>query len=157
LYAANAERNPFGGLSLPSIDWSSLKPGKTGDSKGELVDPSNKKAVTRYRLFVPEKLPKNNHLSLLICFHGKGGSENGPADFIYKTIKNLGLDQQYIVLGLKAINEGWEDHDEINVLKAYEWATSVYPIDPRRVYLLGHSSGAHWDTKFGLRMMLMKQ
>lgn len=146
------EVNQFGGMIVPPIDWSTVKPGKTGDVKdGELKHPETKEFITRYRAFVPEKLPAKNHLALLICFHGKGGSENGPADHMARSIKALGLDQQYIVLGLKAKNEGWEDVDEIGVLKAYDWATSVYPIDKRRVYLVGHSSGAHWDTRFGAK------
>ena len=151
--AANAgEVNPFGGLIVPPIDWSTQKPGKTGDVKdGELKHPETKEVITRYRAFVPEKLPTEKHLALLICFHGRGGSENGPADHMARSIKALGLDQQYVVLGLKAQNEGWEDVDEAPVLKAYEWATTVYPIDKRRVYLVGHSSGAHWDTRFGAK------
>jgi poly(3-hydroxybutyrate) depolymerase len=130
---AAAELNPYGGLIVPPIDWSSLKPAATGDLKDELKNPTTKEVITRYRLFVPEQLPSKKHLSLLICFHGSGGSENGPADFMYKTIKSLGLEKQYIVLGLKSRNIGWEDHDEINVLKAYDWLTALYPIDPRRV------------------------
>lgn len=146
------EVNQYGGQIVPPIDWSTVKPGKTGDVKdGELKHPETKEFITRYRAFVPEKLPAKNHLALLICFHGRGGSENGPADHMARSLKALGLDQQYVVLGLKSKSDGWEDADEIPVLKAYDWATSVYPIDKRRVYLVGHSSGAHWDTRFGAR------
>lgn len=145
--------NQFGGLIVPPIDWSSLKPAQTGDLKGELKNPTTpaKEFITRYRLFVPEKLPEKKHLSLLICFHGKGGSENGPADLMHRTLKDLKLDQQYVVLGLKARDAGWDDVDEIDVMKAYDWVTSLYPIDRRRVYLIGHSSGAYWDTRFGCK------
>jgi len=148
------EVNQFGSLIVPPIDWSSVKPGKTGDVKdGELKHPTTKEFIIRYRAFVPEKLPAKNHLALLICFHGSTGSENGPADHMARSLKALGLDQQYMVLGLKSKNVGWEDVDEAPVLKAYDWATSVYPIDKRRVYLVGHSSGAHWDTRFGTKHM----
>lgn len=146
------EVNQYGGLIVPPIDWSTVKPGRTGDVKdGELKHPETKEFITRYRAFVPEKTPVKNHLALLICFHGRGGSENGPADHMARSLKALGLDQQYIVLGLKSKSDGWEDADEVPVLKAYDWATAVYPIDKRRVYLVGHSSGAHWDTRFGAK------
>jgi hypothetical protein len=143
------EVNQYGGMIVPPIDWSTVKPGKTGDVKDELKNPTTKEFITKYRAFVPDKLPEQKHLALLICFHGKTGNENGPSEHMYRTLKNLKLDQQYIVLGLKSRNVGWEDVDEIDVMKAYDWATSVYPIDRRRVYLVGHSSGAYWDTRFG--------
>ncbi len=150
--ASAGEVNQFGGMIVPPIDWSTVKPGKTGDVKdGELKHPETKEFIIRYRAFVPDKVPAKNHLALLICFHGSTGSENGPADHMARSLKALGLDQQYVVLGLKSKNVGWEDVDEAPVLKAYDWATSVYPIDKRRVYLVGHSSGAHWDTKFGAK------
>jgi poly(3-hydroxybutyrate) depolymerase len=147
--ASAGEVNQYGGLIVPPIDWSSLKPAKTGDLKDELKQPGTKDFITRYRLFVPDQLPEKRHLSLLICFHGKTGNENGPAELMYHTIKKLGLDGQYVVLGLKSRGLGWEDVDEVDVLKAYDWVTSLYPIDRRRVYLIGHSSGAYWDTRFG--------
>ncbi len=145
-----AKLNPYGGMIVPPIDWSSLpKPAKTGDLKDELKNPVTKDFIIRYRMFVPEPLPEKKHLALLICFHGKGGNENGPAELMYRTIKGLGLDNEYVVLGLKAKDAGWEDGDEVEVMRAYDWVTSVYPIDHRRVYLIGHSSGAYWDTRFG--------
>jgi hypothetical protein len=153
--AGAGEVNRFGGLIVPPIDWSSLKPVQTGDLKGELKNPTTpaKEFITRYRLFTPTVLPEQKHLALLICFHGKGGSENGPAELMHRSLKEHKLDQQYLVLGLKARNEGWEDIDEADVLKAYDWVTALYPVDKRRVYLIGHSSGAHWDTKFGCKHM----
>ncbi len=153
--AEGAEQlNQFGGMIVPHIDWSSLpKPAKTGDFKDELKNPTTHEFITKFHLFVPDKLPEKNHLSLLICFHGKGGNEDGPSELMYHTIKKLGLDSQYIVLGLKARSAGWEDADEIDVMKAYDWVTSIYPIDRRRVYLIGHSSGAYWDTRFGGKHM----
>lgn len=153
LTSGEATTNAYGGLIVPPIDWSSLKPAKTGDLKDELKNPTTKEFITRYRAFVPDALPEKKHLALLICFHGKGGSENGPAELMHRTLKDLGLDKQYLVLGLKARSAGWEDVDEIDVCKAYDWATSIYPIDRRRVYLIGHSSGAHWDTRFGCKHM----
>ena len=151
--AGAGEVNQFGGMIVPPIDWSSLKPAQTGDLKGELKNPTTpaKEFITRYRLFTPAALPEQKHLALLICFHGRTGNENGPAELMNRTLKELKLDQQYLVLGLKSRNEGWEDIDEADVLKAYDWVTSLYPVDKRRVYLIGHSSGAHWDTRFGCR------
>jgi len=148
--AGAGELNPYGGMIVPPLDWSSLpKPAKTGDIKDELKHPQTKEFITRYRLFVPATLPEKRHLALLICFHGRTGNENGPSEMMYHTIKGLGLESEYIVLGLKSHDVGWEDADEADVLKAYDWVTSVYPIDRRRVYLIGHSSGAYWDTRFG--------
>jgi poly(3-hydroxybutyrate) depolymerase len=148
--ASAGETNLYGGLIVPPIAWSTPpKPPKTGDFKDDLKHPTTNAFITRFRLFVPEKLPKKRHLALLICFHGRGGNEDGPAELMNRTIKDLGLSDQYIVMGLKSHEIGWEDADEIDVLKAYDWVSSVYPIDRRRVYLIGHSSGAHWDTHFG--------
>jgi len=153
--AAAGEVNPFGGMIVPPIDWSSLKPVQTGDLKGELKNPTTpaKEFITRYRLFTPTVLPEQKHLALLMCFHGSTGNENGPSELMQRTLKDLKLDQQYIVLGVKSRGIGWDDVDEIDVMKAYDWVTSLYPIDKRRVYLIGHSSGAHWDTKFGSKHM----
>jgi predicted esterase len=149
------EVNQYGGMIVPPIDWSSYKPAKTGDLKDELKNPTTpaKEFITRYHLYVPDKLPEQKHLALLICFHGKGGDENYPAGNMHNALKRAGLDQNYIVLGLKARNAGWEDVDEIDVMRAYDWVTALYPIDRRRVYLVGHSSGAYWDTRFGSKHM----
>ena len=148
--ASAGETNLYGGLIVPPIAWSTPpKPPKTGDFKDDLKHPTTNAFITRYRLFVPEKLPKKRHLALLICFHGRGGNEDGPAELMNRTVKDIGLSDQYIVMGLKSHEIGWEDADEIDVLKAYDWVSSVYPIDLRRVYLIGYSSGAHWDTHFG--------
>ena len=92
---AAGEMNPYGGMIVPPIDWSSLpKPARTGDIKDELKHPVTKEFITRYRLFVPATLPEKRHLALLICFHGRTGNENGPSEMMYHTIKALGLDER---------------------------------------------------------------
>lgn len=94
-----------------------------------------------YYLFVPDKLTKDQPVPLLLLLHGSG--RNGFS--LVEKWKDLAKKERIIVVGPDAINpQIWSTpvdgpdflHDLVTDLE------SKYPIDPRRVYLFGHSAGA---------------
>lgn len=94
-----------------------------------------------YYLFVPDKLNKDQPVPLLLLLHGSG--RNGFS--LVEKWKDLAKKERIILVGPDAINpQTWSTpvdgpdflHDLVTDLE------SKYPIDPRRVYLFGHSAGA---------------
>lgn len=109
------------------------------DITKELIESQGKKRA--YYLFVPEKLSASKPLPLLVLLHGSG--RNGLS--LAEKWKSLAEKEGIILAGPDSSNPaGWrvpEDgpdflHDLVETLKA------KYPINPRRVYLFGHSAGA---------------
>src|SRR5882724_3457188 len=117
----------------PPISAAQEKPDKV--AKESLV--SNKKKRTYY-LFVPAgiKAPA----PLIVLLHGSGRDGFSLID----KWKDLASKEGIIIVGPDANGEGWSTprdgpaflHDLVEELK------SRYPINPRRVYLFGHSAGA---------------
>ncbi len=103
----------------------------------------------RYKMKAPETFPEKPHLGLIVYFHGRGGNENSLYGLVTQSLKRLGLEDQYVVMGGKSRADGWEPADDNPVLEWIEWAKKTYPIDPRRVHLVGLSSGAFMVTRFG--------
>src|SRR5204863_3917691 len=94
-----------------------------------------------YYLFVPGSVTAAAPAPLLILLHGSG--RNGLS--LVEKWKDLANKEGIIIAGPDAINsQGWNIpadgpeflHDLTSELKA------KYPIDPRRMYLFGHSAGA---------------
>lgn len=105
----------------------------------ELITSEGKKRA--YYLFVPEKLAPESPAPLVVLLHGSG--RNGLS--LVEKWKGLAGKEKFIVVGPDASDSrGWrvpEDgpdyiHELVNALRA------KYPINPRRVYLFGHSAGA---------------
>jgi len=117
----------------PPISVAQEKPDKV--AKESLV--SNKKKRTYY-LFVPAgiKAPA----PLIVLLHGSGRDGFSLID----KWKDLASKEGIIIVGPDSSGEGWSTprdgpvflHDLVEELK------SRYPINPRRVYLFGHSAGA---------------
>ncbi len=105
----------------------------------------------KYQMYVPDKLPERRELGLILCFHGFTGHEGDVVGWVHDTVKQVGLADNYVVIGLKSSGAGWADVDESPVLKTYDWLLSTYPIDKRRVFIIGHSNGAWWVTHFGAK------
>src|SRR5438552_881400 len=104
-----------------------------------------------YYLVVPDQVTAAHPAPLLVLLHGSG--RNGLS--LVGKWKDLANKEGIIIAGHDAINsQGWNIpadgpeflHDLISELKA------KYPIDPRRMYLFGHSAGAI----FALEMSLME-
>lgn len=147
--AGEVQRNALGGLIEPPIDWSAFpRPLKTGKVADELKHPATKAFIMKYLMWAPEKLPEKKHLGLLICFHGFTGNETH-FGWAYESMKATGVADRFLVLSLKSKGPGWAKEDESEVLKAIDWAKSVYPIDPRRVFIWGMSNGGWMVSDFG--------
>ncbi len=104
-----------------------------------------------YYVFVAENLTSSRPVPLLVTLHGSG--RNGLS--LVEKWKDIAIQEEIIVVGPDAEDlKVWgapQDgpdflHDLIEGLKA------KYPINPRRVYLFGHSSGA----VFSMIMALME-
>lgn len=149
LLAGEVQRNALGGLIEPPIDWSTFpRPVKTGKVTDELKHPTTKAFIMKYLMWAPEKLPEKKHLGLLICFHGANGNE-GHFGWAYESMKASGVADRFVVLSLKSNGASWNKDDESYVLKTIDWAKSVYPIDPRRVFIWGMSNGGWMVSDFG--------
>lgn len=149
LAAGEAQRNALGGLIEPAIDWSTYpRPVKTGKSTDELKHPATKAFIMKYLMWAPEKLPEKKHLGLLVCFHGFTGNETH-FTFAYDSMKAAGVADRFVVISLKSKGQGWAKEDESDVLKTIDWVKSVYPIDPRRVFIWGMSNGGWMVSDFG--------
>lgn len=104
-----------------------------------------------YYLFVPETVSREKPAPLVVLLHGSGHDGRLLVEYWQKLAEREGV----ILAGPDSRNSaGWsipEDgprfiHDLVEELK------SAQPVDPRRVYLFGHSAGA----VFGLYMSALE-
>ncbi len=124
-------------------------PPPTGRYRGDLTDPATGGLMMRVAMQVPDKLPSERHLGLIVLFHGFRGHENNYIGLTVASLKRLGLLDQYVVISGKSKGPGWTADDDAPVLRLIHWAQEAYPIDPRRVYLFGSSNGAAYVGRFG--------
>jgi poly(3-hydroxybutyrate) depolymerase len=117
------------------------------DITKELIVSQGKTRV--YYLYVPDKLSASKPVPLLVVLHGS--NRNGIT--LVEKWKDLASKEGFIVVGPDASNPAsWrtpEDgpdflHELVEALKA------KYPINPRRVYLFGHSAGAGYAIYMSL-------
>ena len=147
---ANLYLNLFGALLLagtlgaaPSKDAPRL-----GDFKDDCKDPKTNAILMHYRMHTPAKLPEEKILGLIVTFHGMGGNEDS-VGFAIEGAKRTALIEQYVIMGGKSKGVGWAQVDDENVLKWIAWAKETYPIDARRVHIMGHSNGGGMVKRFG--------
>lgn len=117
---------------------------------------------------VPDNIPPGKTLGLILAFHGWGG--NSTSMIQWPLLDMLGSDSgspvypgldvldDYVIIGLSAktvegvdfpAGEGpWQEGDFAPTYKTFQWALDNYPIDPRRVHLIGGSRGAFMVTRF---------
>ena len=102
-----------------------------------------------YYLYVPGSIKSSSPVPLLITLHGSG--RKGLS--LVEKWKDFAAQQGIIVVGPDSLNSsGWFTpadgpdflYDLIEALK------SKYPINPRRVYLFGHSAGASFALHISL-------
>ncbi|MGB7762419.1 MAG: hypothetical protein WBL61_21470 [Bryobacteraceae bacterium] len=107
-----------------------------------------------FHLFVPKALPSGTAVPLLVTLHGSGGDGASLVD----KWKDLAAEEKVILAGPDSRDPAfWAApvdgpdflYDIVERLK------KAYPIDPRRVYLFGHSSGAvftlltsMWESRY---------
>ncbi len=105
------------------------------------------KVIIHYAIEVPKAIAPagttspDQQVGLFVCFHGRGGNARGEADAFLGMLKREKLEGQYIVLGAKSLADGWEAVDMPPVAQLITWAKKTYPVNPRRVYCFGMSSG----------------
>ncbi|HEX7896153.1 MAG TPA: prolyl oligopeptidase family serine peptidase [Planctomycetota bacterium] len=120
-----------------------------GEFKDDYKDPKTKALVMHYRMRVPDKLPEQKHLGLIVAFHGMNGNEDHMTGFAINAAKSAGLADQYLIMGGKSKGAGWATSDDKDLLAWIAWAKETYPIDPRRVHLIGMSNGGWMVKRFG--------
>ena len=123
----------------------------------DLTPDGSEKFVIAYAIESPKDYPPadtsdpTKQLGLFLCFHGHGGKATHEAGNVVRIMKGLKLLDGYIVLGAKSQGDGWvEDADVPPVTKLAHWAMKKYPINPRRVYTFGMSSGGNFSGVYGL-------
>ncbi len=124
-------------------------PVRSGHVEDDLKDAQGD-MVIHYAMDVPATLPEARRLGLIVAFHGNTHTAEHHAA-VWKDVVATGkLDQEYIVLALKSQGSGWAKVDDPRVTAAIDWALATYPIDRRRVHLVGFSSGAFYSGTYGL-------
>jgi predicted esterase len=105
----------------------------------EAINTQNKKRY--YYLFVPESVKAATSVPLIVLFHGSG--HDGTS--LIEKWEGLARREGLILAGPNSYNpQVWaipEDGPEF-IHDMVEAVRTQYPIDPRRVYLFGHSGGA---------------
>src|SRR4051812_29454492 len=94
-----------------------------------------------YYLFVPDNIDKSKPMPLVVVLHGSG--RNGQS--LVDPWKDIAAKDGVIVVGPNSLNPSeWQiptDGPDL-IYEIVEDLKTKYPIDPRRVYLFGHSGGA---------------
>ena len=98
-----------------------------------------------YRIFIPSAYDGSKPTPLLVALHGMGGDENSMFDGYKETLKREAERQGFIVACPKgrdtaSMYRGAAEQDVLDVMKEVE---RDYRIDPKRVYLMGHSMGGY--------------
>lgn len=124
-------------LTKPDGERAFLSPKRSGEFWLTLATPSGPAPV---RLFVPEKLKADRPVPLLVAMHGAGGSENlffdGYGDGA--TVREC-RDKGWFMVATRA---GGFLSSLPPVAEIVDELAKYYPIDPKRVYIVGHSMGA---------------
>lgn len=110
-----------------------------GEITKELIESGGK--TRAYYLWVPDKLTGSKPLPLIVLLHGSG--RNGLS--LVDKWKDLAKKEGIILAGPDSSNtKGWSTPiDGPDFLRdLVESLKSEYPVNPRRVYLFGHSAGA---------------
>lgn len=133
-------------LIILLVSWSALA---ADDITKELITSNGKKRA--YYLYVPPTIKAPTTAPLIVMLHGS----NRTGVTLVEKWKDYAKKEGIIIAGPDATNlRGWGSpqdgpdylHELVEELKA------KYPVNPRRVYLFGHSAGA----SFALHMSLME-
>ncbi len=116
----------------------------------EFRDPVTYAFVMNYVLHSPPSgLPGQRTLGLVMLFHGVNSSQASELKFIIPFLERQGWIDDYVVIGGKSQGNGWGSADDVPVRKILEWATGASPVDPRRVFVHGFSSGGMMTGRWG--------
>lgn len=120
-----------------------------GEFKDDYKDPKTKALIMHYRMWVPEKLPEKKTLGLIVAFHGMNGNEDHMTGHSIAAAKRVKISNDYVIMGGKSKGAGWASSDDKDLLAWISWAKETYPIDPRRVHIIGMSNGGWMVKRFG--------
>jgi poly(3-hydroxybutyrate) depolymerase len=102
-----------------------------------------------YRVFIPETAGRSGPPPAVVLYNGSGSNVDGLMQFWIPVARAEGI----VLLGPTAFAPGaWripEDSPDFT-RDVVEAAKSKYGIDPRRVYLFGHSGGGHHVLQLAL-------
>jgi len=133
--------------------------GRTGDFKRHYVLESANE-IMPYRLYIPASYDASRGAPLIVALHGLGGTENSFFENYNADFPKLAEQHGYIVaapLGYRVDGSyGWglgnppadpnvqfvQARSEEDVMQVLGLVLQNYKIDPKRVYLTGHSMGA---------------
>src|SRR5262245_2692817 len=87
----------FGAVDAPGAGQPGAPP-RTGRYRGDITDPATGDVIMRVAMQVPENLPAEKHLGLLLLFHGSRGNENNYIGLTVASLRRLGLLDRYVVL-----------------------------------------------------------
>jgi predicted esterase len=109
---------------------------RSGEFWQRLVTAKGKPIV---RIAVPANLPKNAKVPLVVALHGAGGSENMFFDgYGDGAVVKLALQRGWIVVAPRSPVFSFAP----NTAELVDALAKRYPIDPNRVFVVGHSMGA---------------
>ncbi len=114
---------------------------RTGFFKDVFKDPDTEKDLIRFCINCPDKLPDRRTMILLVYFHGCGGNEESFKWRQYLAERGIKFPNT-IWLGLKSAGRCWAGSDHDGVTKILDWMIKTYPVDERRIFTRGFSSGA---------------
>ena len=110
----------------------------------------------KFKARVPMKLPKEKTLGLILAFHPHGGNENSMVNWPSEAfLERQGVLDDYVIIGIKSLKpKGYKEHlgdwevaDHEPSYKTFQWAMKTYPIDRRRVHIIGWSRGGFMVTR----------
>src|SRR5262245_9311979 len=133
----------FGGERLAQVKEPYYIPSRPGEFW--LAVPTGK-STSVLRLRTPPKLDATKPIPILCALHGRGGSENFYFDgYGNGLVPKLATERGWLVVGTRVGGSfgGGAAPDVSAILDAL---AKRYPIDAKRVYLLGHSMGAAQAT-----------
>ena len=102
-----------------------------------------------YYLFAPEGLNKSSNAPLIITLHGSGRD----GQILVEKWKDLAVKEGVIIAGPDALNRSswFVPRDGPNFLRdVVEELKAKYSINPRRVYLFGHSAGGSFALSISM-------
>ena len=129
--------------------WLPSNPTQLQDITKELTSSNGKPRV--YYLYVPSTVQPSSPVPLIVMLHASNRTGNS----LVEKWKDLAKKEGFIIVGPDSQNlKGWwapQDGPEY-LRDVVEGLKKKYPIDPRRVYLFGHSAGA----SFAIAMSLLE-
>jgi predicted esterase len=136
-------------LAIFLLVWLPLNPTQLQDITKELTTSNGKPRV--YYLYVPSNVQPSSRVPLIVMLHGSNRTGNS----LVEKWKDLAKKEGFIIVGPDSQNTRgwWAPQDGPEYLRdVVEELKKKYPVDPRRVYLFGHSAGA----SFAIGMSLLE-